>query len=160
MNFKSILFILLIPAFFGCKSKTAHTYSQWIVGKETSLLPDINKTENNVERFATAGNFDSIAIVSERMERLVDKRLQEIEDKPAPDLKEAENFKKASLRYFAFLESIYTRYKIFALKKTDEERDIERKTMIALMEEKPRVVLDMQEAQQKFAKANGFRIQQ
>ena len=57
----------------ACGSKkAAFQFSQDIVKKERSLITDIEKTEDAVERYNAAEQFDSIAIVGEKMESLIE----------------------------------------------------------------------------------------
>ena len=69
------LALLLVAGFAACKSKDAFNYSQEFVKKERSLLPDINKTEDNVKRYIAAEQYDSIAIAGANMEKIVDAKL-------------------------------------------------------------------------------------
>lgn len=151
--------VILLVCLAGCKSKSAFNYSQEFVKKERSLLPDINTTETNVERYIGAEQYDSIAIAGERMEKLVDAKLKEVKDEPAPDAKEAESFKEACIRYFAYIKSMYTGYKNYGAAKTPEDRDIEMKKLQEIVAGKTAAIEDMQRVQKKYADANGFKLE-
>jgi len=142
----------------GCQSKSAFKFSEDIVAKEQSLVKDIEKTEDQVEMFISNQEFDSMAIVSERMEKLVDEKLEEVKAMKAPDVKEAENFKAAAIKYFAFMKSMYTSYKKYGLAESQEERDEELEEMQDILANKNKAISDMQMAQRKYAEANGFKI--
>jgi hypothetical protein len=143
----------------ACKSKSAFNYSQDIVAKERSLTADINATEDKVEKFATAQQFDSVAAVSERMENLVQKKIDEIMAMKVPKAKEADNFRDAALRYFKYIKSIYTAYKEVGKAPTAEERAKLAEEMQEVAGKKEEVVSDMQKAQRKYAEANGFKVE-
>ncbi|MEI9808714.1 MAG: hypothetical protein WDO16_13115 [Bacteroidota bacterium] len=44
------------------------------------------------------------------MEKKVQEKIDKIDALPVPDVKEAGNFKTATLRYFRYIKSIYTVY--------------------------------------------------
>ena len=159
MKYKLIIAALMLVALSSCSSKTAYRYSQEIVKLERSMMSDIEQTERKVEQFATVQDYDSIVVVSERMEKIVDAKLQEVITKPAPKVKEAENFKQASVRYFTYLKSIYTSYKKFGLAQSDEARQREFQNLQELVGGKTAALNDMQTAQKKFADANGFKVE-
>lgn len=151
--------ILVLAALASCKSKTAYNYSQNFVTKERSLNADIESTEEKVGRYAKYEQFDSIAVAGERMEKLVDSKLQEVKDEPAPDVKEGANFKAAAIKYFEFIKSMYTAYKAYGNAKTPEERDEKLNAIRTIVDQKPTVIADIQSAQKKYADANGFKIE-
>ncbi len=156
---KLIFAALLLTAFAACKSKSAFNYSQDFVKKEKSLLPDITATEDNVKKYMEKELYDSIAFAGEKMEKLVEVKIKEIKDNPAPDAKEGENFKEAGIRYFSFIKSMYSIYKKFGEAKTPEARDVELKNIIALTNKKNAAIEDMQRAQKSYADANGFKLE-
>jgi hypothetical protein len=157
---KKILLITLLPLLFvACKSKKAYYYSEDIVKKERSLAPDIERTENSVKEYLDGQQYDSIAIVSERMEKLVDNKLEEIKAMNPPSVKEADNFKQAAIRYFAFMKSVYTTYKEIGGAQDSETRQAAILKFSDIEEQKNKAVADMQRAQKKYADANGFKIE-
>ena len=129
-----------------------------IVGKEKSLEPEIKKTEALVKDFIAEGQFDSMAKVSEKLERLVDTRLNEIRDLKTPDLKFADNFKKDAIDYFIYIRSVYTGYVKYARAETPEKKDEELKKVQKILTEKDAIIKKMRDSQGKFAKENGFLI--
>lgn len=104
---KNLAIIIFLVSLAACKSKTAFNYSEEFVKKERTLGPDIQKAEADVASFNREEKYDSIAAIGQRMEKLLDTRLREIQDNPAPDVKEGDNFKNAGIKYFTFLKSIY-----------------------------------------------------
>lgn len=153
------LLALLFTGLVACKSKSAFNYSQDIVAKERSLTVDINATEDKVEKFATAQQFDSVAAVSEAMEKKVQTKIDEIMAMKVPSAKEADNFRDAALKYFKYIKSIYTAYKNVGNAPTAEERSKLAEEMQEVAAKKEEVVADMQKAQRKYAEANGFKIE-
>ena len=151
--------ILILATLASCKSKSAFKYSQNFVQKERSLNTDIESTEDKVGRYAKLEQFDSIAAAGERMEKLVDEKLKEVKDEPAPDVKEGANFKAAAIKYFEFIKSMYTAYKAYGNAKTPEEREEKLTNIRTIVDQKPAVIADIQTAQKKYADANGFKIE-
>lgn len=154
-----LLSVLIVGMLASCNSRTALQYNEGIVKKEKALEPEIEKTENNVERYVNQGQFDSIGVAGERMEKLVDDALKKIVDEPAPDVERGTEFKSSVVVYFKYLKSIYTSYKKFGYAPTDEERERERTNMLAIIGNKQTVIKDMTDAQTRFAKANGFKME-
>jgi hypothetical protein len=151
---------ILIISIASCGSKkAAFNYSENFVKKENSLLPDITATEDKVERFVASEQYDSIAVAGEKMEQLVETKIQEIKKEAAPDVKEAENFKEACIKYFGFIKSMYTSYKEFGLAKDETEREKAKAKVIEIANSKQSAMTAMQTAQKKFADANGFRLE-
>ncbi|MGB3153683.1 MAG: hypothetical protein WBB06_03720 [Chitinophagaceae bacterium] len=158
--FKKLLLIaLLFTGLVACKSKGAFNYSQTIVAKEKSLEPEIRATEKNVEKYLTAAQYDSVAIAGEKMEKLVQQKIDEINALSVPKAKETENFKAATIRYFNFIKSMYAGYKNLGKAATEEDRQQVIADLQKLVSEKQAVVDEMQKAQKKFADANGFKVQ-
>lgn len=159
MKYKFVIPLLLLVGLIACNPQKAKKYSETIVKLERSLMPDIEQTESKVAKFATEQNFDSIISVSERMEKLVDEKLKEVTELKAPNVKEAENFKQASIRYFTYLKSIYTSYKKVGSAPTNEARQDEFAELQEIVAKKSQAINDMQSAQKKYADANGFKIE-
>ena len=151
--------LLLLVCLAGCKSKTALNYNQDFVKKETALGPDIESTDTKVSGYIVSEQWDSIAIAGERMEKLVDAVVKEIKDKPAPDVKEGQNFKDAGIRYFEYMKSMYTLYKAYGQESTPEGRAAQLERLREFIGNKKLEINHIQEAQKKFADANGFRIE-
>ncbi len=158
---KPLLFIfcaVFMTGLVSCKGKSAVNYNNKIVSVEDSLLAPVERTEAAISKFADAGHWDSIAVVSQRMEDMFDVKIKEIRDLSVPDLTDAEDFKKEALRYFGYLQGIYTGYRKVATQTTDEARTEEYKKFTEMVSTKSQVVATFQAAQQRFAKANGMRI--
>lgn len=154
-----IIAAIVIISIASCKSKGAFNYSQDFVKKENSLLPDITRTEDNVKRYMDKEQYDSIAIAGEKMEELVSSKIKEVRTTPAPDAKEAENFKEACIRYFEFIKSMYTGYKDFGKATTKEQREAEMDKLVDITKKRNDAINAIQQAQQKYADANGFRLE-
>jgi vacuolar-type H+-ATPase subunit I/STV1 len=153
-----LILLLLLTGMTACKSKSAFAYSEAIVKIQRTLDPGIIATENQFSDFLTKGNYDSAAAVSGRMESLVDSKLKEVEKLETPNVKEADNFRRAVIRYFSYLKSIYTAYKRYAIQTNDEDREAERLKLLRVIDDKEEAIEDIQKAQAKYAQANGFRI--
>ncbi|HQW82991.1 MAG TPA: hypothetical protein PK987_00945 [Ferruginibacter sp.] len=149
----------IIVCIASCKSKDAFNYSQDFVKKEKSLLPDITKTEENVKRYMDKEQYDSIAIAGEKMVELINSKIKEVRNEPAPDAKEAENFKEACVRYFEFIKSMYIGYENYGKASTKEQRETAMTNLVDITIKKKDAINAIQLAQQKYADANGFRLE-
>lgn len=156
---KLLLVAVLFAALVSCKSKGAYNYSQDIVAKERSLTPDIEATESKVTKFVTDGTYDSIVVAAEKMEKMVQVKIDEIDAMKVPKAKEVDNFKAATLRYFRYIKSIYTTYKELGKATTEEGRQAVVENLQKLVDEKTAVITEMQKAQRSYAEANGFKVE-
>jgi hypothetical protein len=157
---KILIATVLIVSLAACKSKSAFNYNQKLVKIEQSLTPDVEKAEADVAAFNANAQYDSIAKVGERMEKLIDTRIKELEDESSPDVKEGESFKRAYIQYFKYMKSAYTGYRDYGNAKTDEDRESALSRIKDIVATKDAVVADLRKGQMKYAEANGFKVQQ
>jgi len=151
----------LIPVlfvFYSCGSKAALDFSETIVKKERSLQTDIIKTENKVKTYYETRQYDSMAAVSEKMEKIIGDRLEEIKNLKTPDIKLADEFKSESVNYFAYMKNIYTSYVQYARAGTEDVRAKEFVNLQKVVSKKEEVIRKMRDSQKRFAEANGFKI--
>lgn len=154
--FTAALLVILVSA---CKSKSGFRYSQEIVKLERSLKPDIEFTESKVKEFADGEQYDSIAAVSLRMEKIVEEKRAAIEKMPVPGAKGAGEFRSSILRYFDYIKSLYKSYKDFGLANTNEEREKVAAHIQDIVADKDEVLSDVRKAQEKYARDNGFKVE-
>ena len=154
-----MLLVTVVFCIAGCKSDDAFNYSQDFVKKEQSLLPDITKTENLVNIYMETKQYDSIAIAGGKMEMLVNSKIKEVKENPAPNVKESDNFKEACIKYFQFIKSMYSGYKEFGMAQTDVAREEKMKELFEISNKKTAAINAIQIAQKKFADANGFKLE-
>lgn len=159
MRLQVALNVLLLTFLFSCKSKTAYEYSQQIVQIETQLSAAIAIADKKVSKFLQSQQNDSAIMITRQMEELADNKLKEVQRLDAPDVEGGDNFKKAAVRYFSYLKSIYTSFKKFTMATTDEAKEAERRKLVRIVNEKEEATEALQAAQQKFAAANNFRIE-
>ena len=154
-----LLLLLFTNGLFGCQSKSAFDYSQLIVQMETELSSAIAIADERVGAFLDNNQTDSAILLSQHMEELADNKLKEIQKLEAPDVEEGENFKKAAVQYFVYLKAVYSSFKKFTMASNETEKENEREKLARMVGQKEQVTKELQEAQQKFAKANNFRIE-
>ncbi len=158
MNIKMILTGLVFITMVGCQSKSAFNYSEDIIKKERSLIPEITATEKNVEKYVEKGQFDSIAVAGSKMEKLVQQKIDEIKSMKVPKAKEADNFRMASIRYFEYFKKRFSGYKDFGNAATAEAREKVQEDLLKIINGQQAAINDMQAVQRKFADANGFKV--
>ena len=159
MKLKQLLAASLLIGMISCKSKTAFDYSETIVKMETELSAEIAMVDEKVNEYLEAKKTDSAIIMSRQMEALAEEKLKKVQQMNAPKVAEGENFKKAAIRYFTYIESIYSSFSKFTMAETEKEKAAERKKLSKIIGEKNQIAQAMQEAQRKFAVANDFRIE-
>jgi hypothetical protein len=159
MKFRTVFTIAAICFFaIGCKSKMALDYNNTIVKYQQSLAKSMDQTEPQLKNYFANYEYDSIASVSSRMEAKIDSIIHVIQSKPAPKVKQGENFKKVALNYFDYMKTIYQSYKNYGMETTPEGRIIGLAVISRVTTQEDKVIADMQQAQRIFAKDNGFKI--
>lgn len=156
---KLLFAFILLASITSCKSKSAYKYSQDIVSKERSMVPEMTKTEEKASAYVTAGQYDSLAILGEKMEKMVQEKIDEINAMPVPDAKEVDQFKSSTLDYFKYIKGLYTNYKNLGLAKSEEERQSVLTELQSMVNNKFKVIGEMQAAQKKYADANNFKVE-
>jgi hypothetical protein len=142
----------------GCKSKIAADYSETITKKENSLAPQIEETRKKLVKYFALSDYDSVSSISGQMEARVDSLLLQIKNKPAPKVPEAENFKQASIRYLTYLKNMYEIYKNYGSQTSAQGRMIVQDEMVTINSQEEVMSDYLKNAQQNFAKANGFKV--
>lgn len=151
---------LLATIIVSCKKKKdAFNYNQELVTKENSMIPAIQAGESSISEYYTAGNYDSVYAIGDRLEKLVQSKIEEVDAMKTPDAKEAENFKASYIKAFKSLKLIYTTYKEIGKAESDEDRQKIVDGLQKMVDEKNEFTRDMQAAQRKYASANGFKVQ-
>lgn len=158
MKLSIIVAIVLLATVTGCKSKSAFNYSEKIVKLETDMGPDIEKADESMAKYLETQTYDSVISISTRMEGLVNSKLIEIMNTEPPAVEQADNFKKAAIRYFTYFRNMYSAYKNFAMRTDEAEKEIARKQLVDLAGQVENEVKEMQAAQRKYANANNFKI--
>lgn len=153
------LALLLVCTLVACKSKEAFNYSEDFVKKEKSLEPSIEKAEKDMEVLIAAEKYDSVAIIAEQLESKVQAVLAEIIAAPAPGAEGGEKFKVDIKKYFEFIKSIYTNYKLYGKATNQEARDVELERLQKIVDRGEEVTKTMIDAQAVYAKANGFKLE-
>ena len=156
----------IIPAFiisivlFSCQSRSAFDFNQKLVEIENSLGPDLDNMDWQVTRYVESGNYDSIALVSGKMVRIIERKIDEIKQIPAPKVKEGELFKKAYIRYFEYLAMVFAGYQKYGSEASEEGRILQSEHLARLLEKKDQVTSELQGIQLQYAKANGFEMEE
>jgi len=159
MKFRTIFTIAAICFFaIGCKSKMALDYNNMIVQNQQSLAKSMDQTEPQLKNHFANYEYDSIASISSRMEAKIDSIIRVVQSKPAPKVKQGENFKKVALNYFDYMKTIYQSYKNYGTESTPEGRIIGLAVISRVTSQEDKVIADMRQAQRIFAKDNGFKI--
>jgi hypothetical protein len=159
MKFRTIFTVAAICFFaIGCKSKKALDYNNMIVHNQQTLAKSMDETEPQLKNYFANYEYDSIASVSSRMEAKIDSIIRNIQKKPAPNVKQGENFKKVALNYFDYMKTIYTSYKNYGAETSPEGRMIGLAVISRVTSHEDKVIAEMQQAQRIFAKDNGFKI--
>ncbi len=163
MKLKEAIAVLLFSLCFvlvSCKAKPALEYSNSMVKVYSSLLPEANATESKISKYIEEGNFDTIIVIAEKMEHLIDAKLTELDSVPVPHVNNALEYKESMKAFFNYIKSIYNSYKGYGMAPPGRDREKAAQMTMAILKNKDTVVYRMQQIQQKFAESNGFKIKQ
>ena len=159
MRFLTIISILSAGCILlSCKSEKAKKYSDRIVKKENALGADIEKETARLRVYFANYEYDSIASISSRMENEITAVITEIQNIPAPKLKEAENFKDETLKYLTYKKNIFTTYKDYGMQTTPQGREMLRENMAMVLSQEKAMNYNLHAAQINFARANHVKI--
>ncbi|RYY54568.1 MAG: hypothetical protein EOO09_13780 [Chitinophagaceae bacterium] len=157
---RSGLLVCFTLVLFSCNRQNALKFNNNIISLENALLPSVTTSQSKIDGYIEAGNWDSLKAVSLRMEGLVNEAVVKLKDMKSPDLTGAEDFKKASLRYFEYFKGIYTGYANIASQTTDEDRNKAAEEFTSMITKKDDVLRSYQESQVRFTKANNVKLEQ
>jgi hypothetical protein len=159
MKVKIVLAAALAVFFMtSCKSKKAMDYNEMIVKEQKKLAQSMDEEAPELRNYFANYQYDSIASVSSRMEARINIIINEINKTPVPNVSQGTNFKKAALQYFNYMKNVYTAYKNYGMQTSPDGREIEMQVIQKMTSGEDQVIADMQNAQQIFAKNNGFKI--
>jgi len=158
MGVKLTLVIVFIVSLSGCKPNVAVTYNQKVMSLEKDLGPYIDQAISKFNAFHKNKNYDSVVIVSQGMEDIIEEKIKEIQRMNMADAEGGEEFKKSSIKYFAQMKDVFTAYKRMGMQTNEEARERERLQMSEITDEYDSGIKTMRKAQQKFAEANNFKI--
>ncbi len=160
MRFNYIFALVIVCSIISCKSKEAFDYNQFLVKMENDIAKDIEFTENKVKEHANSGAYDSISVVSARMKRIIQGKIDEINMKKLPDAKNAAEFRTAYVDYFRFMQQVYESYEEYGDQATEDGRIQASQKVVDVTGRKDEVVAKIKEVQRQYAKGNGFKLEQ
>jgi len=158
MKLPLVAVTFLVMAIISCTTKSAFEYSETIVRMENELSAEIARADLKVTEYIDRQKKDSAIMMSQQMESLAESKLKAIQKLEAPKVREGDNFKKAAVRYFTYIKTIYTSFKKLTMATTEEEEEFERERLARIIKDKKEAAEAMQKAQKKFALANNFKI--
>lgn len=158
MKIKLTLVVLLLISLSGCKPNKAFNYNQKVMRLEKDLGPYIDEAIRKFNAFYKSKNYDSVVIVSQDMENIIEDKTREIQKINMSDVEGGDEFKKSAIKYFSQMKDVFTAYKRFGMQTNEETREQERLRMSEISDEYDSGIEAMREAQRKFAKTNNFRI--
>lgn len=159
MRYAPLIAFLAVTLLAGCRSKDALNFSENIVKIERKLGESVQAAQPQITRFMEQEVYDSLALVSGDIVKKTEATIDELNAMKAPDIPEASTFKATAVKYFTHIRNIYDSYKIYAEQPNDSLRAVEVQNMIRLENGIDDLTKELQEAQRKFAKASGFRVE-
>lgn len=127
---------------------------------EKDLGPYIDEALTKFNAFYENKNYDSVVIVSQGMEDIIEEKTIEIQKIDMSDVEGGDEFKKSAVKYFSQMKDVFTAYKKFGMQTNEEAREKERLRMSEITSEYDIGIRVMREAQRKFAAANNFKIKE
>ena len=156
---KNLLIVLLaVVGLSSCTNKSAFNFRESIVAIEYKIGEAVQRTQPQVERMIREQANDSLIAVCREVEQVVDKCIVELNNLETPNVPEAKEFKAAAVRYFGHFGQLYASYRNMGEQSTEADMMAAADKAVKLEEQTENVVESMRLAQQKYAKANGFKI--
>lgn len=160
MSRKIIVAVFLFITITSCNSgKDAFQYSEDVVEIERSMGSTIQETEALYSQYLTDAKYDSAMAVSNRMMKFVDGKIDELQRLKKPRAKEVDQFREAALNFFQYMRELYSTYAEYAKNATGDHVLEYQQKLEKMVNKKNNIIDAMQQAQLKYAKANGFRIE-
>ncbi|MFT3903187.1 MAG: hypothetical protein QM727_08435 [Niabella sp.] len=160
---KYIVFTIAVSLFFvACNSKKEMTpadFNETVVNMEQSLEEPLLKAEAEIKVRSDRQNWKGMSESAKSIEDSINVRLKKIEQMPAVGVG-GEDFKLVAKRYFEYMKGIYTSYAEIANAKDDAGREEASKKMQNMLASQPEVIQNMQASQLKYARENGFVIEE
>jgi nickel-dependent lactate racemase len=150
---------IMLTFLVSCKSKNAFAYNQKLADIENGFEKDIDDAELKIEKYVDNEQYDSLAIIGEKLEQKLDAGLKEITALKAPDEKEGKILKEAFIKMMQYSKDIYTNVKNIGNAKDTDSRASQSEALNNLVAKRQAILTDVQNAQKAFATANGFRIE-
>ena len=157
---KNLLIILLtVVGLSSCVNKSAFNFSESIVPIEHKISEAVQRTQPQVERMISERANDSLIAVCREVEQVVEKSIAELNKLETPNVPEAKEFKAEAVRYFEHFGKLYASYRNIAEQSNEADMMASVDQAVKIEDKTTAVIESMRLAQQKYAKANGFKIQ-
>lgn len=156
------IFFAIIPVLIllSCQSTTdANSYNHYFVEKERKIGSYTDAAISKFNVYYSTDNYDSLAIVSEQVEKIITDELYDMGLKKIPEeIIGGEELKRAFISYFSYMKSVFTAYKELGLQENADKREAARARLSILIERNDSEIKAMQKAQRKFAYDNNLRM--
>jgi hypothetical protein len=157
---KNLFYLALLAiTVSSCSGNGAYKYNQAIYRIDQQVAADAEPFYDKISNHMQNGEYDSMALVADKLEKIADDALQKIKKIPIPDAKGADMLSAKTVRYFEQIKNVFTVYKKIATAPNEEIRATHQEQLTNSSQEMSDVMKSLQEEQAKFAKANGFRIE-
>ena len=154
------LFLLVTVLLCSCKSKDAFNFSEDLVKIERNVSESITRVQPLVIRYIEVGQMDSLQELGNFMLKKIDSSMTEVKQLPSGNIKQGQEFRNAALDFFGYVRSVYAAYTDYSKQENDSLRAEVIMRMSRLENGVDSVVREMQQAQLRFAKANGFKLEE
>jgi hypothetical protein len=115
MSIKLTLVVLLLLLFSVCKPNKAYDYNQKVMKLEKDLGPYIDEAVGKFNAFYKDKNYDSVVIVSQNMEDIIEDKTREIQKINMSDVEGGDEIKKSAIKYFSQMKAVFSAYKRFGM---------------------------------------------
>jgi hypothetical protein len=153
----SLLFIVL--TFASCTNQEAVKFNDDFIDEQSVLQKTLNPIDEKIAQFTIQQNFDSIAVQAELAEKAITKTIKKFENAPTPNINGAADYKKAFAYYYGNIKDEYSYYKYYAQETKPKLKQEYFDKLKAKVNRRMEWDIYIHNAQNAYAKANGFRVQ-
>ncbi len=153
----TVLFILII--FSSCSGEEAVKFNDDFIDEQNALQKILNPIDEKIAKFTMLQNFDSTAAQAEVAEKAITKTIKKFENAHTPDINGAADYKKAFVYYYGNIKDEYSYYKYYAQEKNPKLKVEYFDKLKAKVNRRMEWDTYIHNAQNAYAKANGFRVQ-
>ena len=157
MKYKFFFIAAAIVALSGCSSKAVN-FNNKIANIESSLRPDAQNAQSNMDDYYKNQEWDKMAKAAKKIESELTDKISELKDLDAPDMEGASAFKKAEVNYLTEMKKMFTCYRKIGEADNDQDRQTEVENYKQITQDVSDAQQEVKRTQSTFAKSNDMKI--
>jgi hypothetical protein len=158
---RNIVFIFCVSIFLtSCSGEDGVTFNDGLIASVESVTPILEDADEKFSTYAENNQVDSTVKLVVSIEKFIDSITTKLKKEPLPtSLISADEFKKAMINYLEKTKSIYSYYKYIVEEKDPKRKAEYTESLMKLEDSKKQWLTYVENAQNDFARRNGFKVQ-